>query len=400
MSSRSTRRRPLRTLATSTLGAVVALRLAAFAQSGCVPLRTDSAWREAVRARTENHDAAVTVAAGARWTRRFALPAPFVEVSDLASTPRGLAIAASIDALTVDGAALFRWEDASAPRALLRWDGQGFLRVHAWGDTLVVPDADAPFHALSFAFDLDVDGYVFASSPDGTLTDRQREVLPAAYHVFDVARLADGRLVASTGAYPPSAVAYLSSSAPAALFIDDGAGRPWRRALEYPSHDARGVYRFTFLVTLPDGALLAGTETPQGPGALRIEGAATSPVVLPVEGINGYVLRWALWQGAVLAVVQSGVGTELVRSTDGGRHFRALPSPPTPQSALAIGAALYVLADGTLYSTDDGVTFTERVARVQPLTHRPSSLVSAPLVAWRGSVWAASTRTGEVFEAR
>lgn len=384
-------------MASTALVALVALRLAAFAQTGCVPLRTDGAWREAVRARPEAQGGEVRVEVGARWTRRFAAPSPFAQVSDLVSTPRGLVLSASIDALTVDGAALFRWEGRGEPRTILRWEGQGFLRVHAWGDTLVVPDADAPFHALSFAFDLDVDEYVFISSPDGALTDRQREVLPAAYHVFDVARRADGRLVASTGAYPPSSIAYLAAQAPAALFVDDGAGRPWRRALEHPSHDAAGVYRFTYLLSLSDGALLAGTESPMGPGAARIEPDGIT--VSAVEGIHGYVLRWALWNDAVLAIVQTSQGTELVRSEDGGRRFLTLPAPREPESVLASGATLYVLADGALYSSDDGVHFAEKVVRNEALAHRPSSLVSAPIVAFRGRVWAASPRTGEVFEA-
>jgi hypothetical protein len=309
-------------------------------------------------------------------------------------------VAASIQALGVDGAALHLWDGGAASRELLRWDGQGFLRVHAWGDTLVVPDADAPFHLLPFAFDLDVDGYVFVSSPDGAITDRNREVLPAAYHVFDAARLADGRLVASTGAYPPGAVAYVGDSAPAALFVDDGAGRPWRRALEYPTARALGVHRFTFLQALPDGALLAGTESPRGPGAVRIDDPTGAPRAERAEGVVGYVLRWALWRDAVLAVVQGASGTALMRSTDGGRSFAAVPAPREPESVAVVGEALYVLADGALYRTDDGVEFTERAPREAALAHRASSLVGAPLVAHRGSLWAASTRTGEVFEAR
>ncbi len=392
--------RRLRVFASTMCVAVAALRVAALAQTGCVSPRTDGAWRNAVRATVEHRGGEARVEAGARWVRRCAAPAPFREVSDLAGTPRGLVLSASIDALTVDGAALFRCEGAATPRELLRWDGQGFLRVHAWGDTLLVPDADAPFHALSFAFDLDVDGYVFASSPDGTLTERQREVLPAAYHVFDVARLSDGTLVASTGAYPPSSVAYLSSHAPAALYRDDGAERPWRRVLEHPSSDAAGVYRFTFLETLSDGALLAGTETPTGPGAVRIEGLPNAPRVVPVEGIDGYVLRWARWRDAVLAVVQGAAGTTLLRSDDGGRRFVALSAPAMPQNVVANERELFVLADGALYSSADGVTFTERAAREPGLAHRASSLVSAPIAVWRGHVWAASTRTGEVFEAR
>lgn len=381
---------------------LLALRLTALAQTGCTSLRTDGRWRATVRARAESVDPTAAVPDRARWVRRFSLPAPFAQVCDLASTPRGLVAAASIDALGVDGAALFRWESGPAARELLRWDGQGFLRVHAWGDTLVVPDADAPFHLLPFVFDLDldVDGYVFVSSPDGTLARHQREVLPAVYHVFDTARLADGRLVASTGAYPPSAVAYTGSAAPAALFVDDGPGRPWRRALEHPSADARGVHRLTFLLTLPDGAVLAGTESPTGPDAVRVESPGAAPIVRVAEGVDGYVLRWAFWRGAVFVIVQRSTGTLLLRSDDGGRHFAPVPHLDDPQSLAATDATLFVLARGALVGTDDGVTFTERVPQNEALTHTPSSLVSAPLVVHRGSLWAASTRTGEVFEAR
>ncbi len=389
-----------RIAASAVTATVLALRLAALFQSGCTPLRTDDRWRATVRARPESADTAVAFSERVQWVRRFTLPAPFTQVCDLASTPRGLVVAASIDALGVDGAALYRWDDGPSARELLRWDGQGFTRVHAWGDTLVVPDADAPFHALPFAFDLDVDGYVFISSPDGTLARHQREVLPAVYHVFDTARLADGRLVASTGAYAPSDIPYIGHVAPAALFRDDGPGRPWRRVLEHPSPDARGVFRFTYLLTLPDGAVLAATESPRGPGAVRIESPGTSPTVHEAEGIEGYVLRWALWRTSVFAVAQRYSGTTLLRSDDGGRRFVVAAYLDAPQSFAVAGDVLYVLARGALHSTRDGVNFTEHVGVHPSLTHTPSSLVSAPLVAHRGSLWAASTRTGEVFELR
>jgi hypothetical protein len=394
------RPRRWRVAASAITASLLALRLAALVQTGCAPLRTDERWRATVRARAETLDPAVTVGERVGWVRRFTLPAPFTQVCDLASTPRGLVAAASIDALGVDGAALYRWDDGPSPRELLRWDGQGFLRVHAWGDTLVVPDADAPFHLLPFAFDLDVDGYVFVSSPDGTLSRRQREVLPATYHVFDAARLADGRLVASTGAYRPRDVPYIGHVAPAALFVDDGPGRPWRRALEHPSPEARGVHRFTYLLSLPDGALLAATESPSGPGAVRIESAGAAPTARPVEGLGGYVLRWAAWRGAVFAVVQRSTGAALLRSDDGGLHFTTAAYVHDPQSLVPAGDTLYLLARGELYRSDDGVHFTALVHPHPALAHVPSSLVSAPLVAHRGSLWAASTTTGEVFEVR
>jgi hypothetical protein len=380
--------------------ALCALRMVALVQVGCTSLRTDGAWRTHVAAHEENRGDSVTLTPGARWVRRFAVPAPFTEVSDLAPTPRGLVLTTSIDVLTRDGAAVMRWTGTGTPQTVLHWEGQGFLRVHAWDNTLVVPDADAPFHTLPFLFDLDFDGYVFISSPDGTLSEHQREILPAVYHVFDVARLTNGRLVASTGAYPPSAIAYVSDQAPAALLVDDGPERPWRRLLEYPTPMSPGVFRFTFLLALPDGALLAATETPQGPGAVRIESAAQHPIVRVTEGITGYVLRWARWNETLFAIVQQPRETVLLVSTDGGRRFEPVDAPHMPQSIVVDGSTLYLLADGALHRATDARTFTEVVPRNEALRHVASSLLSAPLVAWLGSLWAASPRTGEVFEAR
>ena len=70
---------------------------------------------------------------------------------------------------------------------------------------------------------------------------RRREVLRAVYHVFDVARLPDGRLVASTGAYPVGETAYFSKHAPAALFVDDvpGSTTILPSCMSNP-HEARG----------------------------------------------------------------------------------------------------------------------------------------------------------------
>ncbi len=118
----------------------------------CSRYRIDGAWRtEIARAvPTGPRRAQVTPAPNSLvWSRRAVLPAPYREACDLASTPSGLVIAASIDALGTDGAALFRLRSSGGLTTLLTWSGQGFLRVHAYGDRLVVPDADAPFVALA-----------------------------------------------------------------------------------------------------------------------------------------------------------------------------------------------------------------------------------------------------------
>lgn len=375
-----------------------ALALGVAVMHGCETLSPDPAWRAAM-ARGEVAAGPVRTAPTMRWARRFVVPPPCRQVCDLASTPTGLVVASSRSALGEDGAALFRWSPRRGLNELVRWEGQGFLRVHAFGDTLLVPDADAPFSAVRFAFDWDVDGYVFASRPDGTLDRDARELLPAVYHVFDVARLADGRAVASTGAYDPARVAYVSDPAPAVLFADDGAGRPWRRALAWPSPGARGVHRFTFLLPLPDGALVAGVESPMGHGVVRIDDPLGHAEVTRAVGAEGFALRFARDGERVLAVVQDNGGARLWASRDGARRFTVVAGAPSDAQSLAVtGEGVFLLAGGALWR--EGAAGFARLTEAHPaLAHVASSLVSAPLVAHEGALWAASPQTGEVFEA-
>lgn len=382
--------------------AIVAGVLALGAWSSCTNLAPDARWRVAVAAPPHTITSPLVDRPDAplRWVRRFAVARPYAQACDLASTPAGLVVAASRSALGEDGAAVYRWRDGGALETLLTWEGQGFLRVHAYGDTLLVPDADAPFRTVPFLFDLDVDGYVFVSSPTGTLTRDGRELLPAVYHVFDVARLADGHAVASTGAYFPSRIPYVMDGAPAALFVDDGAGRPWRRARVDPPAVRAGVYRYTFLEALNDGSLLAGVESPEGYGAVRIENVLGASRVTRVTGPTGFVLRWASRGCEVFASVQESGASALWRSDDCGRSFaRVTGLAGDAQGMVMHGGRLGLLLSGALWVEREDGTFTERVAAHAALAHGFSSLVSAPLVVHRGRFWAASTTTGEVFEA-
>lgn len=335
-----------------------------------------------------------------RWVKRGTLPGPERQACDLESTPAGLVVAASTNIFDEDGAAVFRLDDEHRLERLLKWSGQGFLRVHSYSNRLVVPDGDAPFSPLSFIFSWNVDEYVFISDANGALTTRGREVLPRAYHVFDTALLPNGRLIASTGAYPEGEIAYLSKYGPAALFMDDGEGKPWRRILEYPARNVPGVVRLTYLELLPDGALLAGVQSNRGdlPDAVRIEGLPDAPKVFPIDSLSGWTLRWSQWRGAIYHVAQVQGGTLLSRSTDGGRTFTPIRGG-SPQALLPTKDALLLLDHGALLQSTDGVRF-EVISEPNPaLQHEPSSLVSAPLVLHRGHPWAASPVTGEIFEA-
>lgn len=159
-----------------------------------------------------------------RWQLRATLPEAHREVSWLETTAEGLVVSASTEALTRNGAAVFRLSDAGLT-TLFESEGQGFLRVHAWGDKLLVPDADAAF-GVGFFLRLDIDGAVFVLDADGSAHE---EVLRAVYHVFDVVEL-DGRLYASTGAYVPGDVLRVRRRARA----DEGDQRPQGRGSARP----------------------------------------------------------------------------------------------------------------------------------------------------------------------
>jgi hypothetical protein len=343
-----------------------------------------------------------------RWTPRAKLPPQHPQACDLASTPAGLFVAASTHALEENGAGLYRLSKG-APEAVLRWNGQGFLRVHSYGERLFVPDADAPFGAAFFVR-FDVDGYVFTLDP--THPERYtREVIPAVYHVFDTALL-EGRVYASSGAYVPGDMPYRASRAPAALFVAEAPGKPWRRILTLPEvakGTETGVVRFTFLQALDKGALLAGltdwSATQGGDGAMRIEGLPDAPRAERVQGLPGEVVRWARWRGNVFAITSVWGQKMLYISHDEGRSFSAL-SPVSdgnrltdPQSMVATENALYVLADGFLFRSQDGETFTRLTEANQALRGGNHPLVTAPLVLHEGTLWAASPTTGDIFAA-
>ena len=382
--------------------------------AGCSSSSDNASWRAALPpvVRPEVQTSAMTETPR-RWTwhKRASLPAPYRQVGDLVSTPKGLVIAASVDALTLDGAAIFRLEPDGSLEELFEWEGQGFLRIAALGDRLLVPDADPPFHLLGYAFSWDVEGYVFVSDAEGKFDADWREVLPASYHVFDVARLAGGMLVASTGAYPEGETAYVSEHAPAALFGDAGPDKPWRRLLEYPARNATGVSRFTWLLPLSDGALLAGIQTSRAdmPRAVRIEGLPDTPRVTESTGLPDEPMRWFAWRDRIFALTSSERGrgptgrfprTVLHVSRDGGRSFSPVPGAPQSPLALAtLGEALYLLDGGVLHRHIEGERFDPVSEPLLALVGRPTLLVNHSLVVHAGSLWSANPLTGEIFEA-
>ncbi|MFP2923976.1 hypothetical protein ACLESO_01920 [Pyxidicoccus sp. 3LG] len=135
--------------------------LALLVAVGCTSPMSQSSWRTDVKVEpppAAPRAAEVPVPEHWVWHPRTRLPATHSQACDLVSTPSGLVVAAASEALEKDGAALFRLQPDGSLARLFEWGGQGFLRVLAFGNRLLVPDGDPPFSALSFVFSWDVDG--------------------------------------------------------------------------------------------------------------------------------------------------------------------------------------------------------------------------------------------------
>lgn len=339
-----------------------------------------------------------------RWMQHATLPVKYPQAGDLLSTGTDLYIAASTGALTQNGQALYKLSPDDQLTPVLVRSGQGFLRIHAHHDRLFVPDADAPFTA-SIVFRLNIDGFVYSFAPDAPAA-ATREVIPQVYHVFDTASL-DGRIYASTGAYAVGEFPYQAKRNPAAIYLRDSADKPWRRVVECPQvakGTETGVVRFTYLLPLENGTLLAGltdwSNFLGGDGAVLIEGLPDQPKVRRIVGLSGNTLRWFRWRHLIYQISESAGVTHLNISADGGHSFAPVPNAPTlPQSLATRDDALFLLADGTIHRSDDGATFRPITAQNPELRHHAHPLLTAPLVLHRAGLWAADPQNGALWSA-
>lgn len=332
------------------------------------------------------------------------LPATHPQAGDLCSAGDALYVAASTNVLTTNGQGIYSLTPDGRLSPVLVRKGQGFLRVHTIADRVFVPDADAPLTA-SVIFRLNLDGFVYSFDPH-TPDAVRREVIPHVYHVFDTAPLG-GRIYAAGGAYAEGDLPYHTKRNPAALYLREAEEKPWRRVLEYPEvpqGSTTGVVRFTFLHPLPNGTLLAGltdwSGTVGGNGAVLIEGLPDHPTVRRVTGVDGSPLRWISWKGRIYVIAERNGITRLACSTDGGLTFApATAAPPLPQSLAVTDDVLILLADGTLYRSDDGTTFAALTAQNPELRHHPHPLITAPLTFHQGRLWAADPQRGTIWSA-
>lgn len=210
-------------------------------------------------------------------------PLALTRICDLTPLAGALYAAHAHQPLGTDGATITKYvpSDAQRPfRVAFDWNrpgeptkgggaGQGFVRVHAIGGKLYVPDADPPYGGLGIVDG--AEGYVFVSDAEGVFapsrapnhrTPATAGIVPRAYHVLDVIRFR-GALFTSTGSVPPKFPAWRGPS-PGALHRANADASRWIYEVDYPPAPYKdGVWRLTYMVRFRD-RLYAGIQDYDG----------------------------------------------------------------------------------------------------------------------------------------
>lgn len=367
-------------------------------------------------------------------------PLGLTRICDLRAFAGSLYAAHANQPLGSDGATLTRFTpDAAKPFAVaFDWNrigeptkggggGQGFLRVHALGGRLFVPDADPPYGGLG-AVDWGTEGYVFVSDREGTFARARyphaglpgrpdadgkagASVLPRAYHVLDVASYR-GHLYASTGSVPPNERAW-QGPAPGALHMATPDLSRFTYTLGFPSPYPGGVWRLTYLVRFRD-SLYAGLQDfdgkspfdyarftlPEGRDVLR-EGDGVGKRV--TDRGAAFTLRWYADRGALYWIAGTWGGPVTLRKTTDGDTWDTVDLPADvdrPTDVVRFGGELVVLTERALVGLGEGGEPARIIATITD-KKSPFSLddafCAAPLGVLGGVLYAGGQRGGALY---
>ncbi len=370
-----------------------------------------------------------------RFERVGRAPLALQRICDL--TPLGDALYASHanQPLGTDGATITRYrpEDAKHPFSVaFDWNrpgeptkgggaGQGFLRVHAIGGRLFVPDTDPPYAGFGIS-DHGTEGFVFISDQDGRFAPATQPghrppatagVLPRAYHVIDVIRYR-GRDYASTGSVPPGQPAWRGPS-PGALHVADEQDRRWTYEVDYPFPWRDGVWRLTYLVRFR-GSLYAGIQDYDGrepndyvvfspPESAEHIGHDDEHASRVTEGGAALTLRWfadghRLWW---IAIERGRPGSTL-RVTDDGATWRVVPLPAdagAPTDVASYHGAVVALTEWGLWRVDvDPAVQLAAVSTKRSPFPVDDAFCAAPLAVFHGELYAGDQRDGALWRIR
>jgi hypothetical protein len=332
--------------------------------------------------------------------------------------------------LGVDGATITRYADGKLSVAF-DWNrpgepaegggaGQGFIRIHAIGGRLYVPDADPPYDGFGIV-DQGTEGYVFVSDEHGVFAkavnpakaDDERTkklhyrppqtaiVVPRAYHDLDVIRF-QGKIWASTGSVPPTEHAWRGSS-PGALNALDEAKHRFGYVVGYPENANSDVWRLTFMTRFRD-KLYAGIQEyyPRETNDYVVfDGTSLGGKRVTPDG-GAETLRWYTDRGALYWITVDKDGSGHLRTTRDGITWRAIDLPQgagRPADILRFRDALVVLAERGLYRLDLAPDTLTPIATWDDKKLFPVDDIfcAPPLAVYNGDLYAGSQKNGALY---
>ena len=384
------------------------------------------------------------VPAEAQWEKVGTPPLALTRICDLTPFHGTLYAAHANQPLGTDGATVTAYHpDTGRFGVAFDWNrpgeptkgggaGQGFVRVHAIGGRLYVPDADPPYGGLQ-QVDWGAEGYVFVSDASGKFAPPRAPhfrppavpsldagtpgaaVLPHAYHVLDAIRFR-GALYASTGSVPPKEPAWNGPS-PGALHRANDDGSRWIYDFDYPNPYRNGVWRLTYMVRFHD-RLYAGIQDYDGRDpndfivfdppreATAITREDAHPTRITEHGASG-TLRWwvdtRVTPSRLYWLAWTHEGFALRFTTDGDTW--SLVDVPAeagrPTDITRWRDAVVVLTERGLYRLD-GTTLAP-IALVDTSAKKKSPfelsdfLCTAPLAVMDGVLYAGGQRGGTLY---
>jgi hypothetical protein len=366
--------------------------------------------------------------------------APFAltRICDLTVLGDALYAAHANSPLGTDGATITKYQPDDAKRPFtvaFDWNrpgeptkgggaGQGFLRVHAIGGRLFVPDADPPYGGLGLV-DPGTEGYVFVSDASGAFAPARMPghrppapptaeragagVLPRAYHVLDAIRFR-GRMYASTGSVPPKERAW-SGPSPGALHVADESMAKWIYEIDYPNPYQNGVWRLGFMVRFRD-RLYAGIQDYDGrepndylwfsppADATQIRREDLHAVRVTDNGA-ALTVRWFAHDHKLWWIAFERGGDVALRVTDDGVTWRRVVLPSDggrPTDVTRFRGALVVLTEHRLYRLDGETPVA--IATIDD-AKSPFAITdvfcAAPLAVYRNDLYAGGQRDGALY---
>lgn len=377
-------------------------------------------------------DAGVTLPSPAHFERVGVPPLGLQRICDLTPFHGALYIAHANQPLGTDGATITRY-DPDAKRAFsvaFDWNrhgeptagggaGQGFLRVHAFGGRLWVPDADPPYGGFGRA-GVGAEGYVFVSDSQGKFAHAEAPghqpprapdlandkpgaaLVPRAYHVIDVVEFR-GRVIASTGSSPPGEHAW-RGHAPGALHGASPDGKRLDYEVAYPFPFDDGVTRLTYLIRFRN-RLYAGVEggaadyvyvTP-GKGSELVQ-ANVHPMRVTARG-GSSTLRWHVDRGKLYWIAWN-EGRVVLRVTNDGDTWSEVPLPAEagfPADIVRAGEDLIVLGERALVTLGSNRIIATVDGKKSPF-EVTDGYCAPPLAVFRGELYAGGQRGGVLYK--